>query len=165
MTATAERSGNGEKLREIVRIAVPAVMESLISVIISTVDTQMISGLGKEAVSAVSFTTQPKLIILAIFYAMGTAVSVFVAQALGRQDRKEANVYFQSILRLAVGLSLVLGILAGVFAGPIMALCNRQADTVGMSVDFFRIIMIFLVFNATSIVLNAALRRSGRAHV
>ena len=140
-------------------------MESLISVIISTVDTQMISGLGKEAVSAVSFTAQPKLIILAVFYAMGTAASVFVAQALGRQDRKEANVYFQSILRLAVGLSLVLGILAGVFAGPIMALCNRQADTVGMSVDFFRIIMIFLVFNATSIVLNAALRGIGKTRL
>jgi len=140
-------------------------MESIIAVIISTVDTQMISGLGKGAVSAVSFTTQPKLIILAIFYAMGTAVSVFVAQALGRQDRKEANVYFQAILRLSAGLSLVLGILAGIFAGPIMSLCNRQADTVGMSVDFFRIIMIFLVFNATSIVLNAALRGIGKTRL
>ena len=49
---------------EIIRIAVPAVLESLISVVITTIDTQMISPLGSAAVSAVSMTTQPKLIFL-----------------------------------------------------------------------------------------------------
>ena len=37
-------------------------------------------------------------------------------------------------------LSLVVGILAGLLAEPIMSICNRQPDTVGMSVSFFRII-------------------------
>lgn len=137
-------------------------IESIISVIISTIDTKMISGLGKGAVSAVSFTFQPKLIILSIFFALGTTVSVFVAQALGRHDREEANAYFQTILRITVILSLVVGILAGLLARPIMLICNRQPDTVGLSVSFFRIIMFFLVFNAVSIVLNAALRGIGK---
>jgi len=116
------------------------VFESIISVIIGAIDTKMISGLGKGAVSAVSFTSQPKLILLSIFFALGTAVSVFVAQALGRQDREEANAYFQTVLRITVSLSLVVGLLAGLLAGPIMSICNRQPDTVGMSVSFFRII-------------------------
>ncbi|MBQ9009814.1 MAG: MATE family efflux transporter [Clostridia bacterium] len=137
-------------------------IESIISVIVTSIDIRMISVLGKGPVSAVSFTSQPKLIILSIFYAMGTAVSVFVAQAMGRNDKEEANTYFHAILRITVLLSLALGILAAVLAGPIMSVCNRQPDTVGMSISFFRIIMIFLVFNAVSIVLNAALRGVGK---
>lgn len=66
------------------------------------------------------------------------------------------------ILRITVILSLVVGILAGLLARPIMSICNRQPDTVGLSVSFFRIIMFFLVFNAVSIVLNAALRGIGK---
>jgi len=163
--STQPKTGSSARPGQIVAIAVPAVFESIISVIIGAIDTKMISGLGKGAVSAVSFTSQPKLILLSIFFALGTAVSVFVAQALGRQDREEANAYFQTVLRITVSLSLVVGLLAGLLAGPIMSICNRQPDTVGMSVNFFRIIMFFLVFNAVSIVLNAALRGIGKTRL
>ena len=165
MEAPSQNTGSSARPGQIVAIAVPAVFESIISVIIGAIDTKMISGLGKGAVSAVSFTSQPKLILLSIFFALGTAVSVFVAQALGRQDREEANAYFQTVLRITVSLSLVVGLLAGLLAGPIMSICNRQPDTVGMSVNFFRIIMFFLVFNAVSIVLNAALRGIGKTRL
>ena len=162
MESSVQPTSTWAKLKRIAAIGVPAVIESIISVVIGSIDTKMISGLGKGAVSAVSFTSQPKLIILSIFYAMGTAVSVFVAQALGRKDSDEANAYFQTIFRLTVILSLILGIACGLLAGPIMSICNRQPDTVGMSVSFFRIIMFFLVFNTVSIVLNAALRGIGK---
>ena len=156
------RFSKAAKLKQIAAISIPGVIESLITVIIGAIDTKMISGLGKGAVSAVSFTTQPRLILLSVFFAMGTAVSIFVAQALGRQDKETANSYFHAILRITLLLSLILGILAASLAEPIMLICNRQPDTVGMSVSFFRIIMLFLIFNAVSIVLNAALRGIGR---
>jgi putative MATE family efflux protein len=165
MEASVPKKTTAEKLKQIASIGIPAVIESIISVLIGSIDTKMISGLGKGAVSAVSFTSQPKLIILSISFAMGTAVSVFVAQALGRKDREEANAYFQTILRITVILSLVLGILCGLLAVPIMSVCNRQPDTVGMSISFFRIIMFFLVFNTVSIVLNAALRGIGKTRL
>ena len=165
METSIQHTGTSAKLKNIATIGIPAVIESIIAVIIGAIDTKMISGLGKGAVSAVSFTSQPKLIILSIFFAMGTAVSVFVAQALGRKDRDEANAYFQTIFRITVILSLVLGIACGLLAGPIMSICNRQPDTVGMSVSFFRIIIFFLVFNTVSIVLNAALRGIGKTRL
>lgn len=165
MTASIQPESNAAKLKKIAKIGIPAVIESILSVVVGSIDTKMISGLGKGAVSAVSFTTQPKLIILSIFFALGTTVSVFVAQALGKQDREEANAYFQSILRITVILSVVLGILGIALAGPIMSVCNQQADTVGMSISFFRIIMGFLVFNTVSIVLNAALRGIGKTRL
>lgn len=153
------------KYREIAEIGIPAVMESLAAVIITAIDTKMISGLGSQALSAVSFTTQPKLILFSIFFALGTTVSIFTSQALGRKDAKEGNMYFHLILRTTVLLSLILGIGAAVFARPIMLVCNRQPDTVEMSVSFFRVIMGFVIFQAVSIVLNAALRGIGKTKV
>ena len=79
MEAPIQKAASLAKLRQIIAIGIPAVIESLISVIIGAIDTKMVSGLGKGAISAVSFTSQPKLILLSIFFAMGTAVSVFVA--------------------------------------------------------------------------------------
>jgi len=51
------------KTKEFLKIAFPAALESMVTVIISTIDTKMISGLGKPAISAVSLTTQPKIIV------------------------------------------------------------------------------------------------------
>ncbi len=154
-----------QKIQEMVKIAVPAILEGMISVIISSIDTKMISVLGKPAISAVSFTSQPKLIFFAVFYALGTAASVFVAQASEKKDKKEANEYFHLILRIAVILSLIFGALSALLAEPIMMLCNRQPDTLDMSVSFFRVIMMFLIFQALTTVLNSSLRGIGKTKV
>ena len=153
------------KTKEFLQIAIPAILESLVTVLIATIDTKMISGLGKPAISAVSFTTQPKLIFFSVFFAFGTTVTIFVAQAKGKKDEKEANYYFHTILKITISLSLLLGILLMFLAEPIMMLCNRQEDTLEMSVSFFRIVMTFMIFQAVSTVLNAALRGIGKTKV
>ena len=163
-----QRNGTMEKHRmiqrperEFIRIAVPAVLESLINVLITAIDTGMIAPLGAGAVSAVSLTTQPKLLFLSVFYALGTAVSIFVSQAMGKEDREEANAYFHAVLRAAVVLSLILGTALAVLAEPAMHLFSRQQETMALSVSFFRIIMAFMVFQCVQIVLSATLRGIG----
>ena len=151
--------------KEFIRIAVPAILETLVGVIITSIDTKMIAPLGKGAVSAVSLTAQPKLLFLAIFYALGTSASIFVSQALGKKDREEANEYFHSIMRICIFLSVVLGCGLALLAGPVMGLFSRQKETMEMSVSFFRIVMGFMIFQTVSIVLNAALRGIGQTKV
>ena len=152
-------------MKEVLKISIPAMLDSLVAVIITSIDTRMISVLGPEAISAVSFTTQPKMIVFAVFFALGAATSIFVAQAYGREDAEEANACFHTILRVTVLLSVSLGILTGVLARPIMHLCNHQADTVEMSVTFFRIIMVCMIFHSVSVIINSALRGIGKTKV
>ena len=82
---------NFHKLRNITRIAVPAIAESLAAVIVTSIDTKMVSNLGPQAICGISFTTQPKLMLFAIFFALGTALNVFIAHAFGRKDREEQS--------------------------------------------------------------------------
>ena len=153
------------KKKEFLKIAIPAILEGLVTVLITTIDTRMISGLGAPAISAVSFTTQPKLIFFAVLFAFGAALSFFVARAKGRGDNEEANRYFHTILKITILIALILGVLLWFLAEPIMRLCNRQADSFEMSVSFFRIIMGFMIFQAVSTVINAALRGIGKTKV
>lgn len=149
------------KYREMLMIAIPAILESLFTVLITTIDTKMVSVLGKDAISAVSFTTQPKLIGYSLFFALGTAMSIFIAQAYGKKDREEANRYLRTIIRITIVLAIALGALLSTFAHPIMHICSKQTDTIALSILFFQIIMAGLIFQALSTVLSAALRGIG----
>lgn len=155
---------NKEK-SEILKIGIPAVLESLLAAVVTSIDTQMISPLGKGAVSSVALTAQPKLLFFSIFFALGIAVSIFVSQAYGKKDRAEANAYFHWVLRLTIALSVVIGIVLSVFATPVMRLFSRQTETLAMSVDFFRIVTGYMVFMAISTVINAAMRAIGKTNV
>lgn len=155
---------NKEK-SEILKIGIPAVLESLLAAVVTSIDTQMISPLGKGAVSSVALTAQPKLLFFSIFFALGIAVSIFVSQAYGKKDRAEANAYFHWVLRLTIALSVVMGIALSVFATPVMRLFSRQTETLAMSVDFFRIVTGYMVFMAISTVINAAMRAIGKTNV
>lgn len=156
---------NFHKLRSIIRIAVPAIAESLAAVVVTSVDTKLVSSMGPQAISGISFTSQPKLMVFSVFFALGTALNVFVAQAYGQKDRDAANAYLKSILKITVILSLVLGIVMSAAARPIMELCNRQPDTVHYSTTFFRIVMGLMVFHNVSVVLNGALRGIGENRI
>ena len=151
--------------KEIIKIAGPAIMESLVGVLVTSIDTRMISPLGKSAVSAVSLTTQPKLLFFSVFYALGTAGSIFVAQAMGKRDAEKANRYFHAVLRTGICLSLILGVLFYFLADPVMRLFSRQTETIDTSVSFFRIVMCFMAFQVVSIILNAGLRGIGKTRV
>ena len=151
--------------REFITIGIPAVLESLISVVVTSIDTKMISPLGKKAVSAVSITGQPKLLFLCIYFALGTTVSIFVAQALGKKDKEEANAYFHSVLKITIISSIILGILLSVFAKPVIMLFSKQTETIDLSVQFFRIVMGFMIFQTLTIVINAALRGIGKTKI
>lgn len=153
------------KIKEIINISVPAIIESIVVVIIAQIDTKMISVLGRGAISAVSFTMQPKLIVFAVFFALGTALSFFVAKSYGACDRDTANKSFVLVLRITVILSIVLGVLLYFLAEPIMTICNRQEDTVDMSISFYRIIMGLMIFHNLSVILNSALRGIGKMKV
>ena len=128
------------RLKEILKIGVPAILENLAHVLVLFIDTQMISVLGNEAISAVSLTTQPNMLFVSIFFALGTTVSVFVAQAYGKKDKAMAHNYFFSVIKIAFAISLALGILLHFLAEPIIFLFNRQAESVQLSAEFFGII-------------------------
>ena len=148
--------------KEILSIALPSFLEVLFLSFTSIIDSKMVSGLGVEAISAISVTNQPKLFIFSIFTAINVVVSVLVAQNLGKHNQEKASSIFVSALTLCGVLSIVLGVLCALFATPLMRLCSGQEDTLADSVLYFRILMLSMIFNNLFMLNAAAFRGFGK---
>ena len=72
-----------EHVKEAIRIAWPAVLESFFIALVAMIDSYMVSELGAESVAAVGLTTQPKMVALSIFFAGNVSISALVARRKG----------------------------------------------------------------------------------
>ena len=81
----------GEMYPSFIRIAWPALMESVLIGLVSFVDSIMVSTVGETAVAAVGLTNQPRLLFYAIFLSLSIAVNAMVSRRFGEKDQKRAN--------------------------------------------------------------------------
>lgn len=147
---------------EIFKFAVPSMLEELFTTFTSIIDSKMVSVLGISYISAISVTFQPKFFLFAPFVAVNAVLSSLVSFYYGKKDRKRANAIFLTALYAVIILSIVLGILSCVFAGPIMKLCSGQEDTMDLSIQYFRIVLGGMIFNQLLLLVNAGLRGYGK---
>lgn len=147
--------------KEVWRIGIPAIIESLFTTMTSIIDIKMVSALGIGAISAVSVTNQPRLFVFSLFFAMNTSVSALIARCVGRKDQKRAN----ELLVLALAITLVSCLLISCFcvaaAAPIMEVCSGQKDTMALSISYYRIVMGGMIFHILFMLINSALRGCG----
>lgn len=165
MKTKTERETTLPLLKETVRMAWPAVLESFFVALAGMIDTMMVSSMGSAAVAAVGLTTQPKFIGLSVFFAANVAVSALVARRRGEGRKETANqILFTALCYTLVACALVTAVCL-LAAAPIMRLCGSGADTHDMAVTYFRIIMGGMLFNVVSLCINAAQRGSGNTKI
>lgn len=155
----------GELLKETLRMAWPAVLESFFVTVASMIDTLMVSSMGTYAVAAVGLTNQPKLITLAVFFAIDIAISALVARRKGQKNQHNANEVLVTALSFAIVVCVILSLVAVIFAPTFMDWAGANDDTRESAVLYFRIIEGGLIFNVLSLVINAAQRGAGNTRI
>ena len=154
-----------EHVKEAIRIAWPAVLESFFVAFVALVDSYMVSELGAESVAAVGLTTQPKMVALSIFFAGNVSISALVARRKGQEKRREANEIFVTFLWMNIVLSILSSIFFVQMADPFIAFCGSKPDTHNLAVDYYRIIMGGMLFNCLQMGINAAQRGAGNTKI
>lgn len=135
---------------EIIRLAVPAILSSLMQRAVSIVDVFLVGGLGAAAIAAVGISQVLVFMSMSVVWGFSSGVTVVVAQLWGAKRRQEASmIAFQSVLFCFL-LSIVIGLL-GLFAGPPVArFLGVQPDVMALAGPYLKII--FLVFSFTAVV-------------
>ncbi len=150
---------------DVLKVAMPAVADTVLVAVISMVDTMMVSGLGAAAVAGVGLTSQPRMILLATFMAISTGVTAVVARRRGEQDKDGAcKVLEQSITIGAIG-SLCFSILGFIFARDLMMFAGAQSDSIDYATVYFKILMIGIPFNVITMFINGAQRGCGNTKI
>ncbi|MCI9457900.1 MAG: MATE family efflux transporter [Oscillospiraceae bacterium] len=152
-------------LKDVAKVAAPAVAEMILVSIISSVDSMMVSTLGPEAIAAVGITDQPRMITLAAINSLNAAVTTIVARRKGQNDRDGANRCLTQALMVSLMLVLTLASLCFTFARPILLFAGAQPDVIDMGVTYMRIILFGVVFTALSLTMTASQRGVGNTRI
>lgn len=161
----SEIPSNRDLYQNMLHLAWPSALESILISLIGSVDTIMVSSLGTAAIAAVGLTNQPKFILLAMIFSLNTAITAIVARRKGEKDQEAANSTLRQGVMLSVMLSAVLAALGFIFAKPLMLFSGANEDTLQMSVQYFQIITISVFFNAVCMTINAAQRGAGNTRI
>ncbi len=148
-----------------IKIAWPALMESVLIGLVSFVDTVMVSTVGETAISAVGLTNQPRLLFYAVFLSMSIAVNAIVSRRFGENDRQRANQCLATVLPIAVIMCALATVIAFLVSRPLLLFAGAQEDTIDLAIPYFRICMIGMNFTVISLIINAAQRGSGNTRI
>lgn len=102
-------------LHSMVLLAIPTVIEQILSTLLQYVDTAMVGRLGERATAAVSVTTTVNWLISSVPEAAAVAMLAMVSREVGRKDEKAV----ESISKLAVFLTVVCGVVLTVVSAVI----------------------------------------------
>ena len=151
----------GELYCKFLKVAWPSAIESFLVCLVGVIDTIMVSKLGEEAIAAVGITNQPKFIVLAVIFSLNVGVTAVVARRKGEEDRVSANRTLRTAILVSLCAVLITGIIAFIYAEPLLIFCGAEDVYLADAVSYFRIICIGLLFTALNLTINAAHRGAG----
>jgi putative MATE family efflux protein len=154
-----------EAYKTSMRIALPSVIEMTSMALIGMVSTAMVGRLGPQAVAAVGLVGQPRMIFLALLFALNVGVTAVISRRKGQDDRLAARLCIRQAMLIALAISIVMTVLALALARPMMQIAGAQYDTIDLATSYFRITSMMLPLNALTMTISAAQRGIGNTRV
>lgn len=157
---------------EVLKLALPAVGEQFLNLLVGLVDTFLVGHLAAstvarlgygsaEALAAVGMSNYVVWTITTLFIAVSVGATALVARAAGAADRAEANLALRQSLVLGAAMGLLAGALVFAFAPQMLRVYGAPAEVVPLGVAFLRIAALAMLPAALLFVGNAALRGAG----
>lgn len=150
-----------EKIKIILALGVPAMIENLLQTIVGFVDTLFVSRLGLNEVTAVGVTNAILAVYLAVFLAMGIGTSSLIAKSVGAGDLEKAKAIARQSSLISALLGIIFGLVTLFFAKPLLQIMGAEPAVLASGVVYFRIVAIPSVFISLMTIFGSILRAAG----
>lgn len=147
--------------QEVLKLALPATGEQLLSLMVGIVDTMLVGHLSASALAAVSLATQWTFMAVTLFTAISTGSTALVARSVGAGDWNTANRTVRQSVLVGLVIGLTATLLALLFAKPAMAMMGAEPEAFAQGVTYLRIASTVFPLSALMFVGNACLRGAG----
>lgn len=125
----------------------------------------LVGRLGKEALGASNIAFSINTLAFMPMVGLGTAVSVLVGQAMGRQVIKDAQTVtfsgFQLALFYMTSISILYTFTPGIFLNPFVKNTAESAGLIGIAIILLRFIALYSVFDSFGVIFGSALKGAG----
>lgn len=114
--------------RDLVRLTLPLVFNSLLAIVTNVVDSVMVSSAGEAAVSGVSLVGNVTMVFIMLISAATSGGIVVTSQYVGKGDQKLANESAKQFIYLATAAGLFITLILFFFRTPILKLVYGSVE-------------------------------------
>ena len=131
-------------------LALPVIVQNLITTSLGFLDTFMVGLLGSEQMSAVTVANVPIFIIQLIVFGLQSGSSVLISQYWGRGDRESINRVMGIGFMIAGGVSVLFAAILCAFPAQVLYLITDNLTLVELAEPYLRIVGFSYIFNSLS---------------
>ena len=129
----------GNLNRAILLLAIPMVLEMVLESLFAVTDVFWVGRLGANAVATVGITESMLALVFAIGLGVAMSTTAMVARRIGEKDPEGAAISGVQSVILGLGISLAIGIPAGIYAPELLRAVGATPQIVAMGSGYARI--------------------------
>ena len=143
------------------RLALPIIIQNLISASLYIVDTIMVGQLGEIPLAAVSQANQLSYILQLFLFGMASGAAVFGAQFWGARDIQGVNAAFTLATFFSVGISLPFLLAGTILPHTVLDLYTQDAEVAKLGAAYLFIVALSYPLQAINGTYSSILRSTG----
>ncbi|MFC6230813.1 MATE family efflux transporter [Paenibacillus allorhizosphaerae] len=147
--------------KTIFKLAGPSLVEMLLINFMQMLNMVLVGRVGPEAVAVVGLTSQPYLLLIAVFMTLNVGTTVIVARSVGAGKPDEANRAASQAFAINIVLSVAVVAVGYFFAEELLRIMGATDDVLAQGLTYAEIIFLSIGFNTISMALTAILRGAG----
>lgn len=149
--------------KNVIAIALPVTLQSLLQSSFSVIDQLMIGKLGSNSIAGTGLGAKFSSMYSVVLSAIAAAAGIMISQYIGQREEREANRSFFANLFLAVGFSVIFSMACFLFPGYIMGFYTKDSITKQIAAGYLQIIAISYLPLAINMICSTLLRCIGAA--
>lgn len=150
---------------QIGRLALPIVLQNLLSAAVNSADVVMLNFVGQAHISAVSLAAQYASILFMILYGLGTGVTMLAAQYYGKKELRAVEVVEGIAMRFSVLAGVLFAAAALLFPRAMMRVYTPDPELIEIGAGYLRNVSVaYLCWGIIEVHL-ATLRSVGRVAI
>jgi len=155
------RSSQAAIRQDVLRLALPAMGEQLLSMMVGIVDTFLVGHLGAAPLAAVGLANQWVFMATTLFGAIATGSTAMIARFIGAREPQQANEVLRQSMLLGALIGVIATILGVSLALPAVVLLGAPEDVVDLSTSYLSVASSVFFFSTLMFIGNASLRGAG----
>ncbi|MBM7635737.1 MATE family efflux transporter [Streptococcus saliviloxodontae] len=154
-----------KSIKQILSLALPAMVENILQMLMGVVDSYLVAQVGLIAVSGVSVANNIITIYQAVFIALGASCASLIAKAMGEGDEVKTNRFIWDSILVTVLLSLALGLLSLLAGSSMMSLLGTVTSVTEAGSLYLYLVGGGILFLGLMTTFGSVLRAQGKPKV
>lgn len=156
--------GSSSFNKDILRLAVPIVLQNIVTTAVNSADVIMLGFVGQDALSAGSLANQVMFILNLVYAGISSGIIMLAAQYWGKKDTKTIEHIMGIGMQLSMFISSMFFIMAFFFPHILMRIFTNDVNLITAGIPYLRMVSFSYLFMSFSQVYLCAMRSIERVN-